>query len=255
MLGSLRTLALAQDRQVLSVLLLGAFCLTLLNYFSVPRQALQTLGELGLPSLQAALADWLAAGEDPLLRRRLYGVLMASTIYCLPLLYMLMSGRSWRDWGLSLRLEQAFWRILLLVLLFMLPLVWLMSATPAFQNLYPFYRPPLQNGWLQSWLLFEAGYLLQFFALELFFRGFLLHGLRPALGVQAVAVMMVPYCMLHFGKPMPEALASIIAGVVLGLISYRSRSFALGFVLHATVALSMDSAVLWRQGYFAGVLT
>ena len=63
-----------------------------------------------------------------------------------------------------------------------------------------------------------ALYWLQFAALEFFFRGFMLHGLVPRLGWAAIFAMVVPYNMLHYGKPMPEALAAIVGGIVLGTL-------------------------------------
>jgi membrane protease YdiL (CAAX protease family) len=61
--------------------------------------------------------------------------------------------------------------------------------------------------------------------------------------------MMLPYCMIHFTKPLPEACASIVAGLALGLMSLKTRSIWLGAALHITVALSMDLASLARQGF------
>ena len=62
--------------------------------------------------------------------------------------------------------------------------------------------------------------------------------------------MMVPYCMLHFHKPLAEALVSIIGAVALGFMSLRTRSIFLGTAIHLTVAWSMDLASLWQQGWF-----
>jgi membrane protease YdiL (CAAX protease family) len=56
--------------------------------------------------------------------------------------------------------------------------------------------------------------------------------------------------MIHFGKPFPETLAAIIAGIVLGTISLKSRSIWMGVAIHYTVALSMDIAALWQKGYW-----
>ena len=60
--------------------------------------------------------------------------------------------------------------------------------------------------------------------------------------------MTVPYCMIHFGKPMPETIAAIVAGVVLGYMSLKSRNIWLGFLVHCGVALMMDIAALFRRG-------
>jgi membrane protease YdiL (CAAX protease family) len=60
--------------------------------------------------------------------------------------------------------------------------------------------------------------------------------------------MVIPYCMIHFGKPVPEALAAIFAGVVLGVLALRSGSFYLGVVLHCVVALLMDLLAVYSLG-------
>ena len=62
--------------------------------------------------------------------------------------------------------------------------------------------------------------------------------------------MLTPYCMIHFGKPMPEALASIFAGGLLGYLALRTGSFYLGVLLHAGVALTMDLMALYQKGVF-----
>ncbi|MCA9147548.1 MAG: CPBP family intramembrane metalloprotease, partial [Planctomycetales bacterium] len=81
-------------------------------------------------------------------------------------------------------------------------------------------------------------------ALEFFFRGFMIHGTKRQFGPYCVLVMMVPYCMIHFTKPLPETFGAIIAGVVLGLMSLKTRSIWLGAALHIAVAWSMDVAAL-----------
>jgi membrane protease YdiL (CAAX protease family) len=129
-------------------------------------------------------------------------------------------------------------------------LVLVVSRNREFQQTYPFYHPGLhENLWPHFWR-WELLYALQFLALEFFFRGFMVHGLRRRLGSGAIPAMMVPYCMIHFQKPLPETLAAIVAGLVLGFMSLRTRSIILGAVIHIGVALSMDFASLWRQGFF-----
>jgi membrane protease YdiL (CAAX protease family) len=58
---------------------------------------------------------------------------------------------------------------------------------------------------------------------------------------------MVPYCMIHFAKPLPETFGAIIAGVVLGFMSLATRSIWMGALLHIAVALTMDLAALGRR--------
>lgn len=253
MFKSVRTLAVSQDQELFRVLLLAALSLVTLHFFGGLSIAISSFKELGLQSFAQTLTIWQFKGADAPLFNRLYWAACSDLLYLvLPLLVLRYWGyRPLQAYGLSIRRESGFWRMYGLALMVMVPLVLWMSSTHAFQTLYPFYKPPMQAGWLPRWLIYEVAYISQFFALEFFFRGLLVHGLRPKLGISAVPVMMLPYCMLHFSKPLPEALASILAGMVLGLVSYRSRSIALGFMLHASVALLMDSSVLWRLGYFS----
>jgi membrane protease YdiL (CAAX protease family) len=91
--------------------------------------------------------------------------------------------------------------------------------------------------------------VLQFFALEFFFRGFMVHGLKDKMGVYSIAAMVVPYCMIHFTKPLPECVGSLFAGLILGLLSLRTGSVWLGALIHIAVALSMDWLSLWHRGF------
>ena len=45
---------------------------------------------------------------------------------------------------------------------------------------------------------------------------------------------------MHYSKPLPEALGSIIAGVLLGVLALETRSFLYGAAIHWLVAMSMD---------------
>src|SRR3954463_9275581 len=153
------------------------------------------------------------------------------------------------DYGLRFSIEKGFLKLLLKCIAAMLPLVYLMSLTPGFAAKYPFLKIHDGSPYLSSTLLiWELVYFLQFFGLEFFFRGFLLHSLKPSLGIYSVFVMTVPYCMIHWGKPMPETFAAIIAGIFLGWLSYRNGNIWMGLVLHCTVAFSMDVMALFNKG-------
>ena len=162
---------------------------------------------------------------------------------------VLFQKRSLRDIGLAPRAEPGFLKLLTVCIVVMLPLVYLMSLTDGFSAKYPFLAMREGIPYLgQTLLIWELAYFLQFFGLEFFFRGFLVHSLKPVLGLYSVLVMTVPYTMIHFQKPMPEAFAAIFAGLFLGWISYRNGTIWLGLVLHCTVALAMDIMALWNKG-------
>jgi membrane protease YdiL (CAAX protease family) len=129
-----------------------------------------------------------------------------------------------------------------------IPVVWLASGTQAFSSYYPIYRLAGRS-WFDL-LFWETVYSLQFLSLELFFRGFLVLGLEDHLGSAAVAAAVVPYCMIHYGKPLPEVCGAIVAGLVLGTLALKTRSILAGALIHVTVAISMDlSAILRTTGF------
>ncbi|MCB9593700.1 MAG: CPBP family intramembrane metalloprotease [Sandaracinaceae bacterium] len=121
-------------------------------------------------------------------------------------------------------------------------LVYTVSFEESFQTYYPFYSEASRS-WYDFWA-WEALYAAQFFSLEFFFRGFWLKAGKRGMGSHAIYAMVVPYCMIHFGKPVLETLAAIIAGVVLGTLALRTRSIWSGFLIHVSVAISMDIAAL-----------
>lgn len=146
------------------------------------------------------------------------------------------------DMGLRVRGFLRHSWIYLLCLLVVVPAVFIVSRSPDFGTYYPFYK--LSS---RSWLDFatwELMYFAQFFALEIFFRGFWLSGLRKSLGSGAIFAMCVPYCMIHYGKPYLEAAGAVVAGIALGSLAMRTRSIYSGFLVHVTVALLMDLLAL-----------
>src|SRR5204862_6311216 len=94
--------------------------------------------------------------------------------------------------------------------------------------------------------LWELSAMGQFVGLEIFCRGWWLRATR-VFGLGAVFSMVVPYCMIHYGKPYLEADAAIIAGTVLGSLSMKTRSIWAGFLVHGTVGLLMDILALDRK--------
>jgi membrane protease YdiL (CAAX protease family) len=164
-----------------------------------------------------------------------YVVLPMLVIACLP-------GERIRDYYISFR---GFWRHLwIYVAMFVAfsPIVLVALEADSFRQTYPFYRMANRSQ-VDLWA-WEALYIIQFIALEFFFRGFLLQGLRRVMGANAIFVMIVPYCMIHFGKPAAETFGAIGAGLVLGTLAMRTRSIWGGVLIHCAVAISMDVLAL-----------
>jgi membrane protease YdiL (CAAX protease family) len=149
------------------------------------------------------------------------------------------------DFGLRV---QGFFKhawIYLLALGVMLPTLLIVSYQPDFAGYYPFYKASPRSWY--DFLSSEAIYFIQFFALELFFRGFWLGALRRSFGSGAIFAMAVPYCMIHYGKPYLEASVAILAGIFLGSLSMKTKSIYQGFLMHITVAGLMDWLALWHR--------
>ena len=163
----------------------------------------------------------------------------------LPLWKLMFPEDKLLDMGLRTRGFLDHTWIYALCLAVVIPAMLIVAREPDFSNYYPFYKQSSRSYF--DWLAWEAMYFLQFFALELFFRGWMLGALRRSLGSSAIFAMALPYCMIHYGKPYLEANGAIVAGIVLGSLAMRTRSIYAGFLVHVTVALSMDFLALHRR--------
>lgn len=164
-------------------------------------------------------------------------------IYALvPVVYARTFGQSIRGYGLSASFVRSEAVLVALIAPIALAIVWLASSDQRFLDTYPFYKG---DGW--SLVAFEVAYGASFVALEFFFRGFLVFAGQPVLGVHAVPVMAFAYCLLHLGKPLPEAASSLLGGLILGYLALRLRSILAGVVAHLTIAWGMDAFVLSRS--------
>jgi len=152
-----------------------------------------------------------------------------------------------KDYGFRIKGTHKLGYMYLGLLCFMLPLLWYASSLPSFQNKYPLYDYVHS---VEILLVYEISYILVFLSGEAFWRGFMVNALAPRFGLYSLLIMAIPYAMIHFGKPVLESFGAIIAGVVLGYLALKHRSFWLGVALHSTIGLTMDLMCLWRKGFF-----
>jgi len=243
------------DFKVMLVLLTTAVTLTVQEYvFSSARfpGALDALERIGAVGLAAAVRAWIASPQNAQLAGLIFWACGCLVTYVVipSLVVKLLLRERLRDYGLRVRgIWRSGWVYLLMFAAMIGPLLYF-SRTAAFQEKYPFYDPAPGEPLWPRFCAWECFYVMQFFALEFFFRGFMVHGLRHRLGFYSIFVMTVPYCMIHYGKPMPEAFAAIGAGVILGFMSLKTRSIWFGALIHVAVALSMDFLALWHKGMF-----
>jgi len=164
-------------------------------------------------------------------------------------------GRFTRSYGLRLGDVRAGVTISAIFLVAMAAAVFAASRTSTFADHYPLAKQGAYTLHLAEnkqaisrglFALYEAAYFLYFLAWEFFFRGWMLNGLLPRFRRAAIVVQVAPFAVMHLGKPELEALGSIVAGVALGILALRTRSFWYGAVLHGTLAVFMDLLVSWR---------
>jgi membrane protease YdiL (CAAX protease family) len=70
------------------------------------------------------------------------------------------------------------------------------------------------------------------FASEFLFRGFLIFGLKDRFKEGSILIQMVPFMLVHLGKPEIETLSTILTGIYFGFIVYRTRSYWPAFLIH-----------------------
>ena len=235
------------DRKAIFALVYAAVGLTCISYLKNVDYMESTASFIGLSDFAASLERTDVSN----LRLLEFWVAVSVFFYVVvPVIVLkLILKKPLSDYGLKFSIECGFWKLLFQCVAVMLPLVYLMSLTAGFTAKYPFLRIYDGSPYLGSTLLiWESIYFLQFFGLEFFFRGFLLHSLKPSLGIYSIFVMTVPYCMIHWGKPLPETFAAIFAGIFLGWLSYRNGNIWMGLILHCTVAFSMDIMSLFNKG-------
>ncbi len=68
----------------------------------------------------------------------------------------------------------------------------------------------------------------------------MLFGLEEKFGYYAVLIQMIPFVILHNGKPMAETFSAILGGIALGILAFRTRSILYGFVVHVGIMFSID---------------
>ncbi|MBI4647523.1 MAG: hypothetical protein HY738_13275 [Bacteroidia bacterium] len=144
----------------------------------------------------------------------------------------------------------------IMMLLIVIPFIVLASFQQDFLTTYPTFKVWKYNSafgmkpWQMS-ALYEVVYGLDFFFVELLFRGALVIGMVSIMGKDAVLPMVATYAFLHFGKPLGETISSVFGGYVLGVIALHSEKIFASGIIHIGVAYSMEFIAL-AQHLIAG---
>jgi len=131
----------------------------------------------------------------------------------------------------------------LLMLLVMVPLIALASTQNDFLQMYPKAKFLTQldlSSKKLHYFFYELCYGFDFISIEFFFRGFLVLALLKICGPQCIIPAACFYCTIHFGKPLGEAISSFWGGLLLGIISYNTKSIWGGLIVHLGIAWLME---------------
>lgn len=169
------------------------------------------------------------------------------TLLLLPILVVKFGVRGKiRDYGFRLTHRKLGWGFVFGGWMLMIPLIIMaLQLFPAFQQKYPLSKVATTS-W-RVFILYEISYGVYMFSWEFFFRGFMLFGLEKRFGNYSLLIQTIPFAALHNRKPITEAMGSIVAGLLLGVVALETRSFIYGAAIHWFVAMTMDFlSFAWR---------
>ena len=217
------------ERQTTVILLASALLLTLHRYYT--RRSF----------FRNHFAEYLGSG--PLAESYPYYywfLTTAVTLFLIPVLVARFgTTERLKDYGFQLGNGKLGWRITGAAWVLMIPVVILAVVVyPPFLAKYPLCKV-IAKSW-QTFLPYQLAYGVYMFSWEFFFRGFMLFGLERKFGNYSILIQTIPFAVMHYSKPLPEALGSIIAGVLLGVLALETRTFIYGAAIHWLVAMTMD---------------
>lgn len=152
-------------------------------------------------------------------------------------------GFTFGDYNAGIKLSLGF-------IFLMLPVIWFVSSEPAFGAVYPLLGQA-RDSWT-IFIIYEAGLFIYLIAWEFIWRGYMLFGLKEKFGYYAILIQMIPFLILHDGKPPIETFGVIFGGIALGILAYRTKSIYYCIVVHACIMFSIDliSTLRYRTGEF-----
>jgi len=174
-----------------------------------------------------------------------------TTFFILPLLIIVIFLKEKpKNFGLQVGDYKAGLKISFYFLLIMLVIAWFVSSSSSFQDTYPLFQRTRESWHL--FFIYEAGLILFLFAWEFIWRGFMLFGLEEKFGYYAVLIQMIPFVILHNGKPYMETFSAVLGGIALGILAFRTRSIIYCVIVHIGVMfiIGLFSVLRYRAADF-----
>lgn len=184
--------------------------------------------------------DYVANYQEPFLIEYLYWFVGDFLTFILPsvLLIKFFFKQPLSEYGFKVGNWKLGIKFTLLFLFIMIPIIWFISASSEFSQKYP-HLSTAKDSW-NIFLIYEAGMFVYMIGWEFIWRGFMLFGLERRFGFYSVFIQMIPFVILHNGKPFLETFGAIPGGIALGLLALRTRSFYYCVAVHLGVIYSID---------------
>jgi len=142
------------------------------------------------------------------------------------------------DYGISIGNPKSWLKDVLFFYLIFLIILFIAFKFTGLKEVYPLSRRAAQSmGYFALYQVVQLWYMVGW---EFFFRGFMLFGLERRYGRMSVLIQAMAFGLAHFKKPQIEAYGAVIAGIFLGLLALRSRSFLPCILLHYMIILTAD---------------
>lgn len=154
-----------------------------------------------------------------------------------PILTIIILRKNPLDFGLKLGKFKVWGFYVVVTFIVALPILYIASRIPVFTR---YYTMPQFN--VVKYIPETIVYLL---AWEFIFRGFLLFGLKEKLKESSILIQMVPFVIVHFGKPEIETISTILTGIYFGYIAYRGNSYWPAFIIHLFINIVFVVLVNW----------
>ncbi len=141
------------------------------------------------------------------------------------------------DFGLRIGEYRVWIPYVIAFLIIAVPVLYFTSDMSSVQGYYRTHR----SFDFMKYALQMAVYMLGW---EFLFRGYMLFGLKDKFREGSIIIQMIPFALLHIGKPEIETISTIFTGLLWGYISYRGKSFWPAYIMHMVVNLSNKAFVL-----------